>query len=420
LPDAELAGLVIGLERIGRRVAAAQVAVLGHADAARLGTEAGASSTAAWLRGVADVPIGDAKARLALHTALRRRPQAGAAFSAGEIGTAAVTAVCAAMDALPAGVPAGLETDIETLLEVARDDGITAVIRRAAEISHRFAPDQLEATEQQQVTRRRLQLRSRHDGIWALHGLLDPEASALALAVLSPLAAPQPTTGGNPDPRTAAHRYGDAFVQLCQLASTARPDVRGERPHILITINYDTLLGQLSALGLPAGRLDTGQPISGAAARRIGCDAHIIPIVLGSHSEPLDISRPPPPPAIRRATIARDGGCIGPHCDRPPAWCDLHHIRHWADGGTHHPDQPRPTLRHHHRAIHHHGWTIHMINGLPWLIPPRWIDPHQTPQLNNRLRTQHLTTTLPTDLPTPMSAPLPTESTTGRTPEQPP
>jgi hypothetical protein len=76
-----------------------------------------------------------------------------------------------------------------------------------------------------------------------------------------------------------------------------------------------------------------GESISGAAARRIGCDAHIIPIVLGSHSEPLDISRPTPTPAIRRATIARDGGCIGPHCDRPPAWCDLHHIQHWADGG---------------------------------------------------------------------------------------
>jgi hypothetical protein len=157
LPDAELATLVVGLERVGRRLAAAQVAVLGQADAARLGTEAGASSTAVWLRGVADVPIGDAKTRLALHTALRRRPRAGAAFSAGEIGLAAVTAVTTAMDALPAGLPAGLETDIEQLLiEVAVADGTLAVTRRAAEITHRFAPDQLEATEDQQLSRRRL------------------------------------------------------------------------------------------------------------------------------------------------------------------------------------------------------------------------------------------------------------------------
>src|SRR5690606_26579187 len=28
----------------------------------------------------------------------------------------------------------------------------------------------------------------------------------------------------------------------------------------------------------------------------------------------------------RRALAARDGGCMAPGCDRPPSWCEAHHI----------------------------------------------------------------------------------------------
>jgi hypothetical protein len=51
-------------------------------------------------------------------------------------------------------------------------------------------------------------------------------------------------------------------------------------------------------------------------------------------SLPLDVGYADSIPAhIRRAVILGDKNCAWPHCDRPAAWCDVHHIVHKADGG---------------------------------------------------------------------------------------
>jgi hypothetical protein len=69
--------LVVVLERLGRRVAAAQLVALAQADSSQLARSTGAVSTAAWLRGVADVQPGVCKARLGLHRSLVDRPVTG-------------------------------------------------------------------------------------------------------------------------------------------------------------------------------------------------------------------------------------------------------------------------------------------------------------------------------------------------------
>lgn len=81
--------------------------------------------------------------------------------------------------------------------------------------------------------------------------------------------------------------------------------------------------------------MPTPQAISGEAARRLACDARISRIITDGESEPLDVGRTTRtiPPALRRAVIARDEHCTAPGCDRPPAWCDVHHEVHWVDGG---------------------------------------------------------------------------------------
>ncbi|MDQ1642610.1 MAG: hypothetical protein QOJ90_1961, partial [Actinomycetota bacterium] len=73
-------------------------------------------------------------------------------------------------------------------------------------------------------------------------------------------------------------------------------------------------------------------------------------------------------------------GCAFPGCDRPPEWTQVHHIQHWAHGGTTSLDNTVLGCDHHHLVLHQHGWTVHIgEHQLPVFTPPRWIDPHQIP-----------------------------------------
>jgi hypothetical protein len=160
-------------------------------------------------------------------------------------------------------------------------------------------------------------------------------------------------------------------------------------PHVSETVSLESLRGEA---GAPPGLLGHGAPISATLARRLACDAKIIPIVLGSGSEPLDVGRATRvwPAAIRRAIEARDQGCAMPGCDRPAAWCDIHHRKHWARGGETCADNGVLLCERHHTLVHHDGWHIDLKDGKPWFIPPRWIDPRQTPRLHTRYKTRNL------------------------------
>src|SRR5438270_3294464 len=161
---------------------------------------------------------------------------------------------------------------------------------------------------------------------------------------VEPLAAPRPATDVEVDLRTAAQRDADALVELTQraLANGELPTEGGERPQVVVTVSLPVLQGRIG----PAS-LALGGPINADIARRIACDAQIIPVVLGSRGEPLDIGRASRtvPAAIRRAVILRDGGCAYPGCSVPARWCDIHHIIHWVDNGPYQPGELRGTLR---------------------------------------------------------------------------
>jgi hypothetical protein len=66
------------------------------------------------------------------------------------------------------------------------------------------------------------------------------------------------------------------------------------------------------------------------------------------------------PAAIRRAVILRDQHCRFPGgCDQPAAGCEVHHLRHRADGGpTSVKDCALFCCFHHQVVIHQWGWTV--------------------------------------------------------------
>jgi hypothetical protein len=131
--------------------------------------------------------------------------------------------------------------------------------------------------------------------------------------------------------------------------------------------------------------LDTGGRLSPAQVRQLACDAKVIPAVLGGDGQVLDLgrSRRLITGALRRALEVRDRGCAFPGCDRPPRWCDGHHIHPWVDGGPTSLDNSVLLCGFHHRVIHRGHWIVRLGgNGLPEFIPPAYVDPQQRPRRN--------------------------------------
>ncbi|WP_345411285.1 HNH endonuclease signature motif containing protein [Actinomycetospora chlora] len=168
-------------------------------------------------------------------------------------------------------------------------------------------------------------------------------------------------------------------------AKPTRPSGPSRSGRVLLTLTMDHRWLQ-QAVG--HGVLDSGALVHAQTVRRLACDAGVIPMVLGSRSEPLDVGRRQrtAPEAIRRALHLRDGGCAFPGCTRPPRRCQAHHVDHWLDGGDTCVENMCLLCRFHHQLVHHGHWTITMIDGRPWFTPPDWIDPDRQPRPGGRAR----------------------------------
>jgi hypothetical protein len=141
---------------------------------------------------------------------------------------------------------------------------------------------------------------------------------------------------------------------------------------LLVTLDHQTLKNRLHTAGVGTTADGTDLPLD--ALRRLACDAEIIPAVLGSHSEVLDLGRlrRPVTPALWTALVVRDRHCTFPGCRRPPLMCHAHHIVHWADGGETSLDNLALLCGHHHRVIHHTPWGLRLnpTDRQPEFKPP--------------------------------------------------
>jgi hypothetical protein len=208
-------------------------------------------------------------------------------------------------------------------------------------------------------------------------GMLSVADAATVHAALDPLCTPQAG-----DTRTPAQQRADALVDICGLAlrTGQLPDNGGEPPQVAVSVTFDALTRSLGR-----GHLDTGEQLTAEAVRRLACDARILPIVLGGPGQILDAGRTrrlaigP----LRRALVVRDGGCAFPTCDRPPRWCESHHLSHWADGGNTDLDNLVLLCGHHHGQIHRGDWTVQMAaDRLPEFTPPAYVDQTRRPRRN--------------------------------------
>ncbi len=167
------------------------------------------------------------------------------------------------------------------------------------------------------------------------------------------------------------------------------------KAHITVTIDFNDLK---AATADKIGHLIYGDALSAATIRRLACDAQIVPVVLGSQSQPLDVGtsvRLATGP-MRKALIARDKGCVC--CGAPPIYCDAHHVVSWIDGGETKITNLALICRRCHRDLHAGHWDIHITNGVVHVARPAWATPTSPPRGKYR---------------PPTTTPVPTESTPG-------
>jgi hypothetical protein len=225
----------------------------------------------------------------------------------------------------------------------------------------------LEHDENKLRTLNSLRLTPLENGMTALSGRLDPEAAAVLAAALDPLSAPNPCSeNGGRDPRPADRRRAEALIEICRRATTAgaaAPTTTKAQVVVLIDLEHltDTVRG--------AGTTLTGQDLSPATIRKLACDASIIPIVLGSQGQPVDVGRTKRlvTPSLLAALWVRDKTCTFPECGRPPNWCDAHHITHWANDGPTSLTNLTLLCAHHHTYVHQHDLTATVTAlGVTW------------------------------------------------------
>ncbi|MFF1831256.1 DUF222 domain-containing protein [Paenarthrobacter sp. NPDC058040] len=204
------------------------------------------------------------------------------------------------------------------------------------------------------------------------------------------------------DRRSRAQKLLDGLVGGCALAlKTGKlPANGGLKPQLTVTISAQDLYTTLQPPGTNPGTgtsqtpttppLSTGTgtftgPIHPETIRKIACDADILPVLLGTDGQILDIGRTSRifPPHIRKALNARDQGCTFPDCTMPAPWCEAHHITYWSQGGPTSTNNAALLCSHHHHLIHKEQWKITIHNGTPWYTPPPHIDPTQTPRKNH-------------------------------------
>lgn len=192
-----------------------------------------------------------------------------------------------------------------------------------------------------------------------------------------------PVNADDLDTRPLTQKRVDALVAVCRESLAGdHGTLAGTSVTMLVTVPLETLQNGVGTAAI-AG---VDEPISAGTARRLSTDAEIIPVVLGTDSEVLDLGRSARlfSSAQRRALAARDGGCIWPGCTMPPAWCEVAHLLAWALGGETDLENGALMCPHHHRRFDHDGWALRREDGTPYLIPPPWLDPTQTPRRAGR------------------------------------
>ena len=372
VPDAWLQEDFETVLRMCERLEIESLRRLAEIEVRGLHSSDGHLSAASWLSDRQGISFTKATQKVLLARDLSKMTRTMGALGQGEIGLDAARTLAWARKQ----DPQAFEEAEPLLVQAAKDQSPQGLARVCSAWRSQVQEAVLaQGSDQDLFSRRRLHASRTLMGMVRLDADLDPlSGDALLVAIQGVIDGQAKATTDEPDRRSPAQRRADALGEVCfgYLDRSDRARVAGERPHVGLLVDLDMLKqGLCSHSGI--AELEHAGPVGASIARQVSCDAAVQRIVMGPGSEPLDVGRKTQvvPPGMKRALVARDKGCRFPGCDRPPPWCDAHHVIHWADGGPTAISNLTLLCRRHHRLVHRpSGFGLKMIEGRPVFSRP--------------------------------------------------
>jgi hypothetical protein len=333
------------------RLNAKLLAAVGEHDVAEVWRNEGATSMTAWLRHRAHNTSRDASLCAKTARRLRHLPVTSAAYGEGRLTGGQVQAIVANLSDRTAGLFAQHEAVLVpgfAELSVAETASTMQSWARHAEATL-DDPDKSEPERSLHVSRIL-------DGRREVRGSFDPEAGSLIETAIR--LAQTKDVDGEPE-RSPARRRADALADVCRWFLDHQQDRRGgrHRPHL----NVVTTLNDLERRG--QGHLIDGTTLDGTTVQRLFCDAGVHRVFVAGRSSILDYGTTTRtvPANLYNALVIRDRHCRFPGCDRPPDWCEAHHVRWVTHGGPTSFDNLTLQCSRHHHLLHTPGWDAKLL-----------------------------------------------------------
>ena len=357
------AGTLAALRRLEAKTAALTMRALQHAENLYVGPAAGATDTASWWANQTRQTKRTAKHRAALAELLDRdHAPVRDAMAAGQVSEEQAVVIVRGVDSLSVEHRRQAE---DHLIGVAPDHDPLALKRLADHILQVVAPDIADEHERQALERQealaleKCRFTMSDDGHGLCHGRFTLPSHVGAMLKQAVLA--------NHSPKHRHHSgtpkgMGHAFCEYVTRYPVDRlPQAGGVDATVVVTMTMENLLGDNTPT-----ILDTGDQLTAAQARKLACEANIIPIVLGGKSEILDQGRARRfhTKAQRIAIAQRDHTCTAEGCDWPAAMCHVHHHQAWSKGGKTTIADGRLFCPRHHSYAHNPKYQMKTIpNG---------------------------------------------------------
>ncbi|MGY0386661.1 DUF222 domain-containing protein [Nocardioides sp. WG-D5] len=358
------------LEKLQAQQAALKLRVL--ASAGDIAEKTGAKDASGWLRTELLVDKAVARAQVKLAASVAKYDLVSAGLAQGIVSQDKARVITKALDAIEAD-PAASAEDLILAEKLLVDHATRLTANELRIVGKRILaeinPDRFEAAEAKALQReeehaqRRTFFSSRDngDGTIDIHARVTRAIGARLRTILDSLAQPRKLSAQDKGIKMPYDRLlGQAFARVIETYDVDQlPRHGGHATTVFITMRVEDLRKDLgtAALGFH------GDQITAAEARRMACNADLIPVVLGTDSEILDLGRTTrlAHPVQHRALRLRDKCCQAEDCDAPAAWTEAHHLKPWSQGGK--TDMANLVLlcASDHRRIHDPNYTYERL-----------------------------------------------------------